>query len=52
MRGLIRGKVEEEGEPQVESPAQIEGVEQTEQGLNIKINKKKMFSKPPIIPAK
>ena len=51
MRGLIKGKVEEETE-QPESPAAIEGVEQTEQGLNIKINKKKMFSKPPIIPAK
>ena len=35
----------------LESPAIIEGVEQNDQSLNIKINKSKMFSKPPMIPS-
>ena len=33
-----------------ESPAIIEGVEENDESLNIKINKRKMFSKPPMIP--
>lgn len=58
MRGLKKGHyggqdTESEEENQIESPALCEGVEQNDQSLNIKINKKKMFAnKPPIIPAK
>jgi len=52
VRGLIKSKAAEEEPAQHESPAVIDGVEQSDQSLNIKINKRKMFSKPPIIPAK
>lgn len=61
MRGLKKGHYgatdsesdEASEEHQQESPAILEGVEQNDQSLNIKINKKKMFAnKPPIIPQK
>lgn len=52
MKGLRGGgQSDSEEEPQ-ESPAIIEGVEETDQSLNIKINKRKMFAKPPIMPPK
>ena len=44
-------KQKEEEEPPEESP-QVEGVEDHDQSLNIKINKRKMFAKPPINPIK
>ena len=60
MKGLL-GKHDDKAQSQsddespkdlrLESPAIIEGVEQNDQSLNIKINKSKMFSKPPMIPS-
>jgi hypothetical protein len=59
MKGLLGKKddgngSEEDGQSpnglRSESPAIIEGVEENDESLNIKINKRKMFTKPPMIP--
>lgn len=59
MKGLLRGGKADDDESneseghngmRSESPAVIEGVEENDESLNIKINKRKMFTKPPMIP--
>jgi len=51
MKGLLGREEETEEEEELkESPAVIEGVEENEESLNIKINKRKMFTKPPTVP--
>jgi hypothetical protein len=58
MKGLLGKHEDEDGNEhspaghglQSESPAIIDGVEENEESLNIKINKRKMFTKPPMIP--
>ena len=51
VKGMIRGGAkQEDSSEEDESPSAMGGVEQSEDSLNIKINKRKMFSKPPINP--
>jgi hypothetical protein len=63
MKGLLRGGAKSDDDEEdnknsdndpsgmrSESPAIIEGVEENDESLNIKINKRKMFTKPPMIP--
>jgi len=63
MKGLLRGGANSDDDEEEnknsdndhngmrsESPAIIEGVEENDESLNIKINKRKMFTKPPMIP--